>query len=97
MKLPDPTTYCKSSQCDLRQRRKIVRQCVEEAAKILHPDCDGKGRAAAVAVADAMGVSKQYVYRWIREGKIPAEQARRLEIITQGGVDRRVSNPDIFC
>lgn len=97
MKLPEPNEYCKTSTCDVRQRRKVVRQCIDAAAKILQPERERKGRAAASVVADVMGVSKQYVYRWIRDGKIPAEKARQLEIITNGAVDRRVSNPDIFC
>lgn len=97
MTLPDANDYCLSPKQDVRQRRKVVRMCIDVAADVLHPDREKTKKAAAAIVAETMGVSKQYVYRWIRSGYIPAEQARRLEIITQGAVDRRVSNPDIFC
>lgn len=48
------------------------------------------------ALANACGVKQQYVWKWLRMERIPAERAIQIERATGGAVTRQELRPDLF-
>ena len=47
-------------------------------------------------IAKALGVTSQALYLFIGKGEVPAELAKRIELLTDGAVKREDLNPRIF-
>ncbi len=49
------------------------------------PEFEG-ARPSIVAIAKALGVSRQSIHNWMRDGIIPADSAFRLLNVADGGI-----------
>jgi len=49
-----------------------------------------------VAFAEALDVTPQAVFLWVKNGRVPIERAIAIEVATHGKVTRRDLRPDIF-
>lgn len=56
---------------------------------------DDKGRKSIVHLADLLGCSHQYVYRWIENGRIPPDFAKKTAEL--GIVNLEKFYPFVFC
>lgn len=55
-----------------------------------------KGGRSIVVLADRLGVSYQYIYRWIKEGRVPAKFVRPLVEMSDGRLDIARFNQYVF-
>lgn len=85
----------KTKRVSLRSRQRTVKQCVDNAAQILYADAHENMNNVAL-VSDILGITRQYLYRLIREGRFPPVLASKLHRITHGKVDRKLLNPEVF-
>ena len=65
-----------------------AKDVIAKVAAILH--------VSECALAQRLGVSRQALHRWKRNGKIPIKRAAELEEISAGQVRREEIRPDIY-
>ena len=70
-------------------KRRTSRPVPTELHALLHKACppaEGGEGSIRATLAPALGVSYQYVYRWIEGNKLPAKYVKSLVEIAQGRV-----------
>lgn len=54
------------------------------------------GRVSIPVLAKRLGVSNQYVYKWINEGKVPPAYVTKIVTLGEGRVELEQFHPYVF-
>lgn len=57
---------------------------------------DDKGKRSLPVLARALGVSHQYVYRWVKEAKVPQKFLGKIVALSNGRVTLGQFHPYLF-
>ena len=55
-----------------------------------------RGRRSVPALAKALGISHQYIYKWVETGVVPQRFVPRLVAVSEGRVDAADFMPYLF-